>query len=115
MTRDQERSLWVHRSLLTGLMSDPDGTLTTARQNLERLASIHSRGATATWLQAWREVLDSGVDRLADTLVARTETAIEPRQNTSFAGVLAQDTRTAVLATFREHLAREHVHVAATV
>src|SRR5665811_764483 len=56
LSRDQERSLWLHRAVLGELVADPDGVLARGRQNLQRLQAQHSgRGMTAQWLDQWHE------------------------------------------------------------
>lgn len=36
LTREEEKSLWLHHALLTSLLSNPDKVLATARDNLTR-------------------------------------------------------------------------------
>jgi hypothetical protein len=46
-------------------------------------------------------VLDAGVDVLADVLISQGPTALELRQNSPFAGVISEEVRSRVLASFR--------------
>jgi len=110
LTRDQERSLWLHRALLADLLTDPDAMLTTARRNLARWADHHRPdGMTRHWLGQWQETLDQGVDAVAEVLTSRAPEAVELRQNSPFAGVLDQQVRARVLHAFVQHWRREHV------
>ncbi len=62
LTRDQERSLWLHRVVAGRLALDPHAVLAQADKNLQHLRQVHPRGATAQWLAKWQKVLDSGED-----------------------------------------------------
>jgi len=109
LSRDQERSLWLHRAVLGELVADPDGVLARGRQNLQRLQAQHSgRGMTAQWLDQWHEALDAGVDAVADVLTSQGPTAVELRQNSPFAGVISEEVRARVLASFRRHWRIDH-------
>jgi excisionase family DNA binding protein len=107
LTRDQERSLWLHRALLGRLMAEPDEVLSRARENAKRL--LQQRPSMTThWLNEWLHVLDSGVDEVADVLTSRSPRALELRQNSPFAGTLPQETRSNVLAAFIKHWREVH-------
>jgi excisionase family DNA binding protein len=109
LTRDQERSLWLHRAVLAELVEDPEGVLARVRGNLQRLRAQHpSRSMTGRWLGLWQEVLDSGVDAVADVLTSQGPAALELRQNSPFAGVISEAVRSRVLASFVRHWRREH-------
>lgn len=108
LTRDQERSLWLHRVVAGRLAMDPDSTLATARQNLTTLRQAHHESSAMGWIERWATLLDGPIDTLADTLTARSAHAVELRQNSPFAGVLPEQDRQAVLTAFRTHWRREH-------
>jgi excisionase family DNA binding protein len=112
MTRERERSLWLHRAVLGELVRDPERVVGAARSNVERWSDKHAAdGMTASYLRKWSEVLDSGLDRIIDTLTSPNESASELRQNTPFAGVLDDATRVTVLRNFTTHWNREHESV----
>ena len=109
LTRDQERSLWLHRAVLGELVNNPEDVLARVGGNLQRLRAQHlGRGMTARWLGQWQEVLDAGVDAVADVLTSRGPAALELRQNSPFAGVISQEVRSRVLAAFLRHWRRDH-------
>lgn len=109
LTRDQERSLWLHRAVLAELVADPEDVLARVRGNLQRLRTQHpDRGMTARWLVHWQEVLDAGVDAVADVLTSQGPAALELRQNSPFAGVISEEVRSRVLASFVRHWRRDH-------
>jgi excisionase family DNA binding protein len=108
LSRDQERSLWLHRAVLASLAAEPDRVLAKASSNLARLRAQHPTGMTARWLDEWQRVLDAGIDEVAETLASRAPLALELRQNSPFAGVLTPELRTRVLSAFAEHWRTDH-------
>jgi len=85
LTRDQESSLWLHRAVLAELVENPEDVLARVGGNLQRLRAQHpSRSMTARWLGQWQEVLDAGVDAVADVLTSQGPAALELRQNSPF-------------------------------
>jgi excisionase family DNA binding protein len=108
LTRDQFKALWLHRAVAGRLVVDPDGVLAKARSNLERLRRVHRDGMAAMWLDRWQAVLDDGVEAVLDTLTSRSPDAVELRQNSPFAGVLAETERRSVLTAFASTWRRDH-------
>ncbi|MGH3821025.1 MAG: helix-turn-helix domain-containing protein, partial [Pseudonocardiaceae bacterium] len=109
LTREQERSLWLHRAVAGRLVEQPDKILQLARQNVTSLLGQQTRsGMTTHWLQQWLRVLERGVDEVAEVLTARSPLALELRQNSPFAGALPPETRSRVLAAFVKHWRDEH-------
>jgi excisionase family DNA binding protein len=108
LTRDQERSLWLHRAVAGRLALDPDAVLARAGKNLQHLRQVHPGGMTARWLADWQEVLDSGADAVFSALTSPSGHAAELRQNSPFAGVLSGQERAAALEAFRNHWRRAH-------
>jgi hypothetical protein len=109
LTREQERSLWLHRVVTAHLMTDPDATMNKARSNLAAWRGVHRRdGMAQRWLDQWSDLLDAGVDAVAEVLSSRDARSVELRQNSPFAGVLDDATRTRVLGAFKEHWRAEH-------
>jgi hypothetical protein len=70
--------------LVVGLLAaDPDATLAKARENLAGPLAVHRRDSTAPhWLDQWRDLLDRGIDEVAEVLTSRDPHAVELRQNT---------------------------------
>ena len=110
LTRDQERSLWLHRAVVAALMADPEAVMAKGRANLDQWQTAHrSTGMTARWMQLWREKLDEGVDAVAEALSSDSRSAVELRQNSPFAGVVQPEVRLQVLKSFSRHWRRDHV------
>ena len=112
LSREQERSLWLHQALLGELLSDPTEVLQKALSNIDRWRSSHrSDGRTVRYLDEWEHVLRSGLDTVIQTVTSRTPESCELRQNTPFSGVLPEETRKQVLQSFNQHWSRERQFV----
>jgi excisionase family DNA binding protein len=108
LTRDQERSLWLHRAVAGRLVTNPRSVLTKARNNIEKLARIHEGTLAGDYVERWRILLSQGTDAVLDALTSAAPEARELRQNSPFAGVLPEDERQACLQAFRDHWRGEH-------
>jgi len=109
LTREQEKSLWLHRALLGHLMIDPKNVIATARTNLNSWKSVHRGDSMAArYLKKWEQTIDSGIEDVVSVLTGTDEVSSELRQNSPFAGVLSDVERRQVLRSFREHWDHEH-------
>lgn len=109
LTREQVKSLWLHRALLGPLMLDPGTVIEHARQNIATWLPQHrGDGVAARYLRRWQQVLDDGIDAIVAVLTGVDERSSELRQNSPFAGVLSDDERRRALRSFREHWDQEH-------
>lgn len=108
LTRDQERSLWLHRAVAGRVVIDPEAAIARALENISRLEQVHQGDMAARYVAEWRALIQRGVDEVLDTLTSRSGGAVELRQNSPFAGVLSEDERQACLAAFRSHWQRDH-------
>jgi len=112
LSREQERSLWLHQALLGELLSRPGEVVDKALSNIHRWRSSHRHdGMTVQYLNTWEQVLRSGLDTVIETITSRTPESCELRQNSPFSGVLPDETRVEVLRSFSRHWSREHEHV----
>jgi excisionase family DNA binding protein len=109
LTREEAQSLWLHYALLAPLLTDPEAVIAKARENLLRWSDKHRRdGMAMRYLAMWERVLDDGLDAIIHALTSPSQEARELRQNSPFAGVLADATRQRVLKTFKSHWAQRH-------
>ena len=109
LTRERQKSLWLHRAVLERLRKDPEAVLGRARANLDAWRGRHRPGGIAErYLEQWREIIDGSIDGVVDVLLGTDPCSCELRQNTPFAGVLTGEERRQVLAAFREHWRQEH-------
>ena len=100
MTREERRSLHLHRAIAERLKSDPERTVSLARLNLERMQTGASEGSQL--LREWGVLLDRPMEALAEVLTDPSPWARELRHVTPFAGVLTAAERAKVYRTFAE-------------
>jgi excisionase family DNA binding protein len=109
LSREQEKSLWLHRAVLGRLMVEPTDVLDTARQNIHDWKPGHrSDGMSAHYLDVWEQIVDAGVDAVVPVLTGEDQASSDLRQNSPFAGVLPDVERRQVLRSFRRHWDQEH-------
>jgi hypothetical protein len=108
LTRDQERSLWLHRAVAGRLVTDPRAVLAKARANIEKLTGIHAGTLAGHYIERWRTLLEEGTDVVLHALTSTAPEAVELRQNSPFAGALPEEDRQVCLRNFRDHWNREH-------
>ena len=99
LTREERRSLLLHRAIAERLRESPESTLQRARRNLARMRRQHS-GARSI-LSRWRSLLDGPIDEIIEVLLDPRPSARELRHVTPFAGVLSGSERAAVYRQFR--------------
>lgn len=98
LTREDRRSLALHRAIARHLTDDPPAVIAQARRNLARM---RERGAQATQLlREWEVILDRPVPALLAVLTDPGEWTRELRHVTPFAGVLSAAERAAVYRAF---------------
>ena len=108
LTREAERSLWLHRAVAGHLVTDQDAVLARVQASPSRLRQVHTSGVSATWLSQWETLLDAGIDAVLDVLTSRSPQGVELRQNSPSAGVLSPTDRAKVAAAFTTHWRRDH-------
>ncbi len=109
LTREQEKSLWLHRALVTPLVTDPDLVISKAKANIVRWKGSHRPdGMTVRYLSAWERVLDSGVDQVIEVVTSSDLESCELRQSSPFAGVLPDEVRMRTLRSFKRHWEKVH-------
>jgi excisionase family DNA binding protein len=102
MTRDQLRSLWLHRAVAGHIARDPEVTLRLAQENATRRLANGPSSGSARWLRRWLRLIDQGPEPVMQALTSSANAARELRQNTPFAGVLSERERLAILGAFQE-------------
>lgn len=98
LTREERRSLELHRAIATRLREDPEQVLLQARQNLARMTA--GPGKVSQPLREWGVVLDRPLEALLPLLTDPDPWARELRHVTPFAGVLSAAERRDVYAAF---------------
>jgi transcriptional regulator with XRE-family HTH domain len=97
MTREERRSLALHRAIAERLVADPAGTVARARATLKRMVRV---APTSQTLREWRVLLDRPVAALVDLVTDPSPWARELRHVTPFAGLLTAAERAAVYRAF---------------
>jgi transcriptional regulator with XRE-family HTH domain len=98
LTREDRRSLALHRAIAGRLQEAPKATLRRARRTLARMSGQHP--AARPLLNRWRSILDRPLEEILEVLVDPRPSARELRHVTPFAGVLSAPERAAVYRRF---------------
>lgn len=98
LTREDRRSLALHRAIALRLFDEPERVLAQARENLVRMAARDA--GPSQLLEEWRVVLNRPLSALLPLLTDPDPWARELRQVTPFAGVLSAGERAAVYGEF---------------
>lgn len=100
MTRDERRALWLAYATAAALVRDPDAAVEHARSNLVRMRAT-ARGQARRWLDEWERLLEGPIEGVLSSLTSEGPKGRELRQNSPFAGLLADDERVTVLNAWR--------------
>ena len=100
LTREDRRSLWLHRAIARRLLEDPGPILDRARANVARMMEQHSAGNQL--LREWRVILDRSVEDLVALLSDPDPYARELRHVSPFGGVLSARERAETYRAFAE-------------
>ena len=98
LTREDRRSLALHRAIARRLEEEPESTLRQARSNLRKMMRQHA-GARPL-LSRWRTLLARPVEEILEALVDPRPSARALRHVTPFAGVLTARERASVYRPF---------------
>ena len=98
LTREDRRSLALHRAITRRLEEEPEPTLRQARRNLGKMMRQHS-GARPL-LSRWRALLKRPLEEILEVLVDPRPSARELRHVTPFAGILTAGERAQVYRRF---------------
>jgi transcriptional regulator with XRE-family HTH domain len=97
MTREERRSLALHRAIAERLMADPGGVLARARVTLRRMLP---NAADSQPLREWRILLKRPLPALLEVVLDPGPWARELRHQTPFAGILSAAERSDVYRQF---------------
>ena len=100
MTREERRSLAIHRAIAEVLRANPPGMLALARENLERMRSRAHESSGP--LREWGVLLERPLAALLPVLTDPSPWARELRHVTPFAGLLSARERAAVIRGFAD-------------
>lgn len=98
MTREDRRSLALHRAIAEELRADPESALARARRNLPLMVRV---GGESPALREWEVLLNRPPDALIPLLTDRSPWARELRHVSPFAGILSGPKRAQILREFQ--------------
>jgi transcriptional regulator with XRE-family HTH domain len=98
LTREDRRSLALHRAIARRLEKSPEPILRRARRTLEKMRRRHP-GARPL-LSRWRSLLAGPIEEIVEVLLDPRPSARELRHVTPFAGVLTPSERASVYRRF---------------
>jgi transcriptional regulator with XRE-family HTH domain len=101
LTREERRSLAIHRAVAAKLVADPVGVVAHARKNLSAMRRGNEDGGADVWFVEWERRLNGPLVGVIEALVSHAEHARDLRQVTPFAGVLSDEERRAIYAADR--------------
>lgn len=87
MTREDRRSLGFALRVIEHLRSDPDGTISIAREQLARQIDRATENELP-WLSVWESVLDLPIGSICDVLSDEGQFARDLRQSSPMSVVL---------------------------
>jgi transcriptional regulator with XRE-family HTH domain len=99
LTREDRRSLALHRAIVDKLLTDPVEVTGKARANLQVMRDRHHHASPL--LEEWEGILGRSVEEIVEVLLDPGVHARELRHVTPFAGVLSPVERSKVFAEFR--------------
>ncbi len=102
LTREDRRSLALHRAIADRLIEEPRGVLERANRNLTLMWDRNSHARDL--LAEWRELLSEPIEAIVDAMLDPGLRGRDLRQVTPFAGVLSASERT---KAYREFTRRE--------
>lgn len=100
LTREERRSLVLHRAIADRLRGEPERVLAQARRTLERM--VVRTGDSSQALREWSVMLDRPLEALLPLLIDPSPWARELRHVTPFAGVLSAAQRAEVYREFHD-------------
>jgi transcriptional regulator with XRE-family HTH domain len=98
LTREERRSLFLHRAIAERLASDPERVLERARATLRRM--LERRSPAGPLLVEWTQLLQRPTAELIEVLIDPAPHARELRHVTPFAGVFSARERAAIYRAF---------------
>ena len=106
LTREDRRSIWLHRSIALRLKERPQWVLQRAQKTLKKMR--HANPGARQLLDEWGVLLKRSIPELIPVLTDPGARARELLQVTPFAGVLSAEERARVYRDFAEEERRRH-------
>ena len=100
MTRDQIRTLWLHRVAAGHVARAPGTSIAKARRRLH--AVLDKDPAGRRWLEDWDTLMWEGPEAVMREMVSTAPHSRELRQNSPWLSLLTAAERTATIAAFEQ-------------
>lgn len=100
LSREEKRSLWLHREIVARIQANPGAARTLARRNLAGIRESDESGRSEAWSLEWEHLLDGPLDAMLVALCSTSKHAAQLRQTAPFAGLLPPRERWAVYRSF---------------
>lgn len=100
LSREERRSLWLHRAIAARIQEQPAVALALGRRNLANLGMIHGSGRNRHWQDEWEALLTEPLDTVLAALCSTSTHASQLRQTAPFAGLLTPRQRWAIYRSF---------------
>ena len=100
MTRDQVRTLWLHRVAAGRVARSPGMSIARARRRIRSLLAGEPAGRR--WLEAWDILTWEGPEAVMRAMVSTSPHARELRANSPWLGLLTRAERDATIAAFEQ-------------
>ena len=97
LTRDQTRSLWLHRAAAAHVARNPKAALDYGRAEVERLLGMRLDGDQ--WLRQWLPIIDRGPEEVMRVMCSVDPLSRELRANSPFLGLLSDDERRTIITS----------------
>jgi excisionase family DNA binding protein len=112
MTRDQIRTLWLHRVAAGRVARSPGTSIAKARRRLRSL--LPGEPAGRRWLEVWDTLTWEGPEVVMRAMVSTSPYARELRANSPWLGLLTRAEREATIAAFEQAYPPRRPEAAAT-
>jgi len=100
LSREEGRSLWLHREIAARVQASPEAAKTLARRNLAGIRDTDRSGRSEVWTLEWEQLLDRPLDAMLVALCSTSKHAAQLRQTAPFAGLLLPPERWAIYRAF---------------
>ena len=100
LTRDQERSLYLHAAIAKEVRARGTEAIEIARRNILRMRSVNPHASPL--LDEWERILQGTADQIVACMLDPGDHGRDLRQVSPFAGVLTAAQRVAVYRSFRK-------------
>lgn len=104
--REVAYDIELHRLVVSELVHNRDEVVGRAHVNLGQMRAVDVDERLRPWLDRWEALLSGPAAELVEALLSSTQSAVDLRQTSPFAGVLTDEQRRAALAASKRRASR---------